>query len=85
MEMSPMDKTQIKDMLALHGFSYHTLESGVRVSALVPGDPEGKSEEDPEVLVRATREGTRLESERHSSYEQAAARYVELVEAHREE
>jgi hypothetical protein len=94
-----MDKPRVKDMLSLHGFSYTTLENGVRVSALVPGSGGGRSgggrsagensggkrEEDLEILVRATREGTRLESERHSSYEDAAARYVELLSEYRED
>ncbi|MEF8797375.1 MAG: hypothetical protein V5A48_13030 [Salinivenus sp.] len=73
------NKTQIKNKLTLHGFSYKTLESGVRVTALVPGSPSEESDEDFEVLVRATREGNRLESERLPSYEEAAARYVELI------
>lgn len=85
-----MDKTHIKQKLTLHGFSYKTLDSGVRVTALVPGSsrkgtPGKESDEDFEVLVRATREGDRLESERLPSYEAAAARYVELVGTYRED
>lgn len=74
-----MDKTQVKHKLALHGFAYAPLDSGVRVSALVPAGSRAGSEEAPEIVVRATREGACLESERHASYGDAAARYVELV------
>jgi hypothetical protein len=79
-----MDKHRVKDMLTLHGFSHATLDSGVHVSALVTGSPDDESEADPEILVRATRQDACLKSERHSSYEDAAARYVELFAAYRE-
>lgn len=79
-----MDRLKVEEKLALHGFSYKTLASGVRVSALVPGDASREGEEDPEVLVRATRDGDPLQSDRYSSHEEAAARYVELVEKYRE-
>jgi hypothetical protein len=79
-----MDKLRVQDMLTLHGFSHAPLDGGVRVSALVTGRPDGESEAGPEILVRPPRQDTCLTSERHTSYEDAAARYVELLAAYRE-
>jgi hypothetical protein len=81
-----MERQRIIGRLEDQGYCRRTLESGVRISAHVssggsssPGSGNGPGS-GKGIIIQATCDGTCLRSERHSSYEDAAARYVELVD-----
>lgn len=85
-----MERQRIIGRLKDQGDCRRTLESGVRVSAHVssggsssPGSGDGpENGKGLEILIQATCGRACLKFERHSSYEDAAARYVELVDGY---